>query len=429
MKRNLQKIPLLFICLALISAVLALAACGSGTTPSVSMPAATGSNPPSTSSTAGKILKVGMILPATGAAAEKGKPGGDAVKDAMEYVNKELNGANGYQIQISWRDSQYKADNVATIVRDFMNEGDLLFTTMSSMEMTAAQAIANRSGFPGIVTFAAPSNISPPEHIYAHSPDYADDWISFTNYYLANIWKGSGKPRMALHILDNTTGSSVEEIANARAAAMGVDLVATEEHRADTISEMESLMRIKARNPDIIYIASTPKPTSVILKNARDLGMLTSNMTIAMGHAAIAKSLVDLAGQDVVEGVYGVLTTVTWDDTVPGMAKAKEYVNKNNPGDLGNADYLACWNTSLVVAEILRNAVSSVGYDALAKGGASAWKAVEESGIRKLNGYDVEGLQGPVTYASGSNKLGTAVKIYAIKSGKLTPVGDWIEAK
>ena len=80
-----------------------------------------------------------MILPATGAAAEKGKPGGDAVKDAMEYVNKELNGANGYQIQISWRDSEYEADKVATIVKDFMNEGDLMFTTMSSTEMTAAQ--------------------------------------------------------------------------------------------------------------------------------------------------------------------------------------------------------------------------------------------------------------------------------------------------
>ena len=34
--------------------------------------------------------------------------------------------------------------------------------------MTAAQTIANRAGFPGLVTFAAPNNITPPEHIYAH---------------------------------------------------------------------------------------------------------------------------------------------------------------------------------------------------------------------------------------------------------------------
>jgi branched-chain amino acid transport system substrate-binding protein len=192
---------------------------------------------------------------------------------------------------------------------------------------------------------------------------------------------------------------------------------------------MESLTRIKAKNPDVIYIASTVKPTSVILKNAKDLGLTASTVTIGLGHAAISKSLIDLAGADVVEGVYGLLTTVKWDDNVPGIAKVTEYVKKNNPADFGNSEYLACWNTSLVVAEILRNAVSKVGYDTLAKGDAAAWKAIEESGIQKLNGYDVQGLQGPVSYTPGSNKLGTAVKIYVIKSGALTAIGDWIQSK
>jgi branched-chain amino acid transport system substrate-binding protein len=436
MKKGYPRLLLLVISLVLIAAIASLSACSTSTTSTT--PAATASTttqavattasvaPTTQASTAGKVLKIGMILPYTGAAAEKGKPGGDAVKDAIEYVNKELNGANGYQIQISWRDSQYKADNVSTIVKDFMNEGDLLFTTMSSAEMTAAQSIANRAGFPGLVSFAAPSNLT--EHIYAHSPDYGDDWVAFVNYYLKNIWKGSGKPKMALHMLNNTTGSSVKDIAAAKAASMGIEIVAQEEHTTDTISEMESLTRIKAKNPDVIYIASTPKPTSVILKNAKDLGMLTSSLTVGMGHAAVGKSLVDLAGADVVEGTYGVFTTVTWDDNVPGIAKATEYCKKNNPSDYGAAEYLANWNTSLVVAEILRNVVKNVSYDVLAKGDAEAWKAVEEEGIKKLNGYDVQGIQGPVSY-NGTNKLGTAVKIYITKGGKMVAMSDWIQAK
>jgi len=142
MIKGYHRLFLLVLGLVLIVSVVSLSACsGSG-------------------STENKALKIGMILPYTGAAAEKGKPGGDAVKDAIEYINKELNGANGYQIQISWRDSQYTADNVSTIVKDFMNEGALLFTTMSSFEMTAAQTIANRAGFPGLVSFAAPSNLT-----------------------------------------------------------------------------------------------------------------------------------------------------------------------------------------------------------------------------------------------------------------------------
>ena len=73
--------------------------------------------------------------------------------------------------------------------------------------------------------------------------------------------------------------------------------------------------------------------------------------------------------------------------------------------------------------------VNNVSYDVLAKGDAEAWKALEEKGIQKLTSYDVQGLQGPVAYTPGTNKLGTSVKLYVIKSGVLTAVGDWIQAK
>jgi len=298
---------------------------------------------------------------------------------------------------------------------------------MSSAEMTAAQANANRAGFPGIVTFAAPNNIG--EHIYAHQPDYGDDWVAFVNYYLKNVWKGTGKPKMALEILNNTTGSSVKDVSAAKAASMGIDIVAVEEHSTDTISEMEALTRIKTKSPDVIFIASTPKPTSVILKNAKDLGLLGPNMTIGLGHAALAKSLIDLAGSSVTEDIFGTFPTVTWDSNAPGIAKAKEYLQKNHPDDANNMDYLSCWTTSLVVAEVLRNAVKNGSYDVLAKGDANAWKAVEQNGIQKLKGYAVDGLQGPVSYTPGSNKLGTAVKIYTVKSGAITAIGDWVETR
>lgn len=376
-----------------------------------------------------KVLKVGMIIPATGPAAEKGKPGGDGVLDAMEYINTELNGADGYDIEVLWRDSAYDASKVAVIVKDFKDAGALMFTTMASAEMTAAMTIANRDSFPGLVTFAANSNYNPPEHIYAHSPDYGDDWVAFADYYLDNIWQGSGNPKMALCLLNNTTGSTVGDIAKAKAAEMGIDIIDISEHKADTISEMDSLTAMKSKNPDVIYIASTPKPTSVILKNAKDLGILDSGVAVGLGHAALAKSLVDLAGSDIVEGVYGVYPTVTWDDDIPGIAKAKEYAEKNNPADVGNMDYLSCWNTSLVVAEILRTAVKNAGYDALKNGDAAAWKVVEEQGIQKLSGYDVEGLQGSVAYTAGNNNLGKYVKIYRIESGNILPVSDWIATR
>jgi branched-chain amino acid transport system substrate-binding protein len=345
----------------------------------------------------------------------------------MEYINKELKGADGYPIKPLWYDSAYDSARVVTIVKGLMDEGALMFTTHSSKEMTAAMEIANRAEFPGMATYTAPNLYRPPEHIYGQMPDYGDDWGAFANYYMKNIWKGSGKPKMALHLLNNPTGYGARDAARALADKMGIEIVAVEEHTTTTTSEIESLSRIKAKNPDVLFISSTPAPTAVIIKNARDLGIYPK-IPVAAAHASFTKALIDIAGASVVEGVYGVFPTVTWEDNVPGLAKAAEYCKKNNPNDYGNMDYLSTWTTSLIVAEILRLAVKNAGYDVLAKGNVDSWRAIEKQGIQKLKDYKVEGIHGPVTYTPGDNRLDKFIKLYQIKGGRIVPISDWIEA-
>ncbi|MFQ5997439.1 MAG: ABC transporter substrate-binding protein [Dehalococcoidales bacterium] len=258
-------------------------------------------------------------------------------------------------------------------------------------------------------------------------PDYGDDWVAFARYYMENIWKGSGKPKMAMHLLNNPTGYGARDAAKAAADELGIEIISVDEHKTDTTSEMDSLTRIKASNPDVLYISSTPAPTAVIIKNAVDLG-LYPGVTIGLGHASITKALVDIAGADVVEGVYGVFPTVNWGDNVPGMAKMTEYVRKMHPEDEGNMDYITSWAQSLIVAEILRLAIENAGYDVLAKGDVESWRAVETQGIQKLKDYDVGGLHGPVSYTPGDNRLSKSVRIFQIQNGNITPVTDWIEA-
>ncbi|MFC1913711.1 ABC transporter substrate-binding protein [Chloroflexota bacterium] len=378
-------------------------------------------------STEGKTLKVGMSTPSTGKAAEKGAPMGHANLDAIEYINSELGGVNGYQIEVVWLDNAYDASKVATNVKRFMDEGCILYTTASSAMMSASMEIANRAEFPGIASFNAPILHRPPQHIYGQMPDYGDDWAAFARYYMENVWKGSGKPKMALHLLNNTTGFGARDAAKAAADELGIEIISIDEHKADTTSEMDSLTRIKAANPDVLYISSTPAPTAVIMKNAVDLGLYPGT-TVGLGHAGITKALVDIAGADIVEGVYGVFPTVNWGDDVPGMAKMTEYVQKMHPKDEGNMDYITSWAQSLIVAEILRVALDNVGYDVLAKGNVESWRAVETQGIQKLSNYDVGGLHGPVSYTTGDNRLSKSVRIFQIQNGDIVPVTDWIEA-
>jgi len=374
-----------------------------------------------------KTLKIGITTPSTGPAAEKGSPMGHANLDAIKYINEELGGVAGYQIEVVWLDNAYDAAKVVTNVKRFMDEGCLMFATSSSKMMSASMEIANRAEFPGLACFNAPILHRPPQHIYGQMPDYGDDWTSFAKYYMENIWKGPGKPKMAMHLLNNPTGYGALDASKAAADELGIEILTPEEHATDTISEMGSLTRIKAQNPDVLYISSTPAPTAVIIKNAFELG-LYPGITIGCGHASFTKVLVDIAGADIVEGVYGVFPTANWGDDVPGMAKVIEYCQKLHPKDEGNMDYITSWAQSLIMAEILRLAVENVGYDVLAKGNVESWRAVETYGIQKLDSYDVGGLHGPVSYTPGDNRLSKSVRIFQIQNGQIVPVTAWIEA-
>lgn len=367
-----------------------------------------------------KTVKVGFSICYTGVAAEKGRPMGDAKLDCIKYINEELGGVNGYEIEVIWRDNQYDASKAATIINELMDAGTLMFTTNSSAMMTASAEIANRQDFPGFAVFSTPALTNPPQHIYAQMPDYGDDWAAFADYYLENIWEGTGKPRMALHLLNNSTGAGAKAAAEALADDLGIEIVAIEEHDATTISEIDSITRIMAQEPDILYISSTPQPTSIIIQNATEKG-LYPGITIGCGHASFTSVLVELAGTDA-EDVYGVFPTVNWGDDVPAMAKMTEYCQQYHPEHYGNMDYITSWAESLIVAEILRLAIENAGIDNLTP------QVVEEQGFKKLDNFDVGGLHGPVSYTAGDNRLAKSVRVFQIQNGEIVPVTGWVEA-
>ena len=369
-----------------------------------------------------KTLKIGMSTPSTGVAAEKGAPMGHANLDCIQYINEELGGVNGYQIEVLWLDNSYDAAKSATIIKRFIDEDCLFFTTASSAQMSAMMELANREAFPGFAAFSSTNITHPPQYIYGQTPDYGDDWAAFAKYYMENIWQGPGEPKMALHLLNNSTGYGARDAARALADELGIELLEPiMEHTATTTSEITSLTTIKAQNPDILYISSTPAPTATIIKNAVELDMFPG-MTIACGHASFTKALIDLAGADVVENVYGVYPTVNWGDNVPAMEKMTEYCRKLHPDDEGNMDYIISWAQSLIAAEILRLAVENVGIDDLTP------QKVEEFGFKKLSNFDVGGLHGPVSYSSGDNRLSKSVRVFQIQDGAIVPISDWVLA-
>ena len=375
-------------------------------------------------------LKIGIMYPQTGVAASKGQPMSAGVLDAIKYINEEKGGVLGHKIEVIARDNGYTAASATTIVNEFISSGALMFTTQASAMMTAVMGIANEASLPGFTVFSSPNITQPAKHIYAQMPDYGDGWAVFADYYMKNVWKGAGKPKMALMLLNNSTGSGAKDAAKKLAVGMGIDLIfpdSPEEHTSTTTNEIAALTRIAGENPDVIFISSTPQPTSIIIKGIRDLqatGKL-AGVTIGCGHASYTSQLVDLAGAAKVEGVYGVFPTVSWGENVTGMAKMTEYVNKYHPDFKNNMDYITAWAEGLLIAKILETAIQNT------PGGAAALTPanVEKYGIQKLD-YNVEGLHGPVKYVTGSgdNRLSKGMRVFQVKTGVITAVSDWINA-
>ncbi len=363
----------------------------------------------------------------TGIPAEKCNPMERGEESAIRYINEEKGGILGHPIKVKALDSGYDTAKMVTLIKRWIDEGQPLFATHSSAMMMAAQGIANRVGMPGVVDFGSLKNIFPPKHIYTHGPPYGDQDLAFLKWYKETHWKEARPMRVALHGLNNPTGYGPKMAFEIGCKGIGVDYVGFEEHRGDTVSEMESLTRIKAKNPDILFIASTPAPTAVIIKNAHALGMWPEKVVIAGGFASMTKATIDLAGPDLAEGIYGVAPIAAWDD--PAAAKVREYCKKYWPQYEGNSDFLAHWAHALIVAEMFRVALQNVGWKALYTGPKEErWKAMEYQGIQKVKGYDPEGLKGPIDYTDPKDhRGGKYVKILQAKGGVFKAITGWVE--
>ncbi len=169
----------------------------------------------------------------------------------------------------AWYDTNYDSQKATAIAKKLMEDGCMFFTVVASKDASASKEIANRAGFPGLVCFSSPSLTHPPQHIYAQLPDYGDDWAAFSRYYLKNIWKGEGKPKMALELLNNSTGYGVRDAARAAADQLGIEIVDTEEHSATTISETDALNRIKSKNPNVLVYLQYACPNGDPIKKCQ----------------------------------------------------------------------------------------------------------------------------------------------------------------
>ena len=243
------------------------------------------------------------------------------------------------------------------------------------------------------------------------APSYSDQLRAWLKW-VKEDWKDKSRnPKVAFFYGDNAYGKAPIEAGRQYCKEIGVDLV-DEEIVPGAFSDATSqLLNMKAKGADYAYINVTTTGVSVIIRDARKLGLQTKFGSNPYG---FSEALPQVAGQ-VAEGVTGVMPHVPFGESVPGMKRIVDFHQKAHPNDTHDALYVRGWAYVLVWSEALKRAD---------KAGQLSGEGVRAA-LETIKDFDLGGLTMPVTYSAQDHRPSTRTPIYQIKGGKLVKVAEF----
>jgi len=265
------------------------------------------------SSAAADPVKIGVMLPLTGRQATFGRIQQQSVQMAATEVNAG-GGINGKKIELIEADTQSNPDMGRRAIERLIKRDRVLVIGggFSSTVTWAAISIAQTNKIPFLVNSAAADKITEQgwEYIFRLNPPVSerlDAVASFVSKVATNI-----KTVAILH------ANSLKHAADARrffkmAGEQGLTPVIREGFDSGAVDFKSLLTRVKAKNPDLIYVAAdNAKGAALLVRQARDL-KLNPKLFVGGGTGFVQPDFATRAGQ----ASDHIVCTANWTPTVP----------------------------------------------------------------------------------------------------------------
>jgi branched-chain amino acid transport system substrate-binding protein len=358
-------------------------------------------------------IKVGGIFDLTGITSDVGKPFAQGVQDSVANLNA-AGGINGKKVRLIGVDYGYKIpEAVSAYKRLTTDEKVVMINGWGTGDTLALKDFVNTDKIPYFSASFAGDLTDPSKTGYNFfvAPSYSDQiraWLS----WVKSDWKDKSRnPKVAFFYGDNAYGRAPIEAGRRFCKENGIDLVDEEVVPGNFQDATSQLLNMKQKGADYAYINVTTTGVSLILRDARKLGLATKFGSNPYG---FSESLPAVARESA-EGVTGVVPHVPFGENVPGMKALVDFHQKNHPNDTHDAMYVRGWSYVLVWAEALRRAD---------KAGQLTGEGVKKA-AETLKDFDLGGLTSPVTYTAGDHRPSTKTPIYQIKGGKLVKVAEY----
>lgn len=269
----------------------------------------------------GPIL-IGTVQPMSGPYAAFGVKFFQAYNMAADEINA-AGGVQGRPIQIVFEDSQDKLDLAQTAARKLVENPQIVAIIggrLSGAGLSIAQ-IAEREHIPYLVDHPSADVITKSGFHWTFRLNPAS---SFNSVPLQQFLKAQATDikRVALVYENSVYGKGVSEPLKAWMDQNGYEVVVNELYPPLSLDYRDLLNKVKAQNPDLLFLASNIPDSALIVRQARELG-LTPKMICGAGAGFSINEFFEQAGP----AANNVFSTGPWSGN-PKDEKVKAWTEK-----------------------------------------------------------------------------------------------------
>lgn len=339
-------------------------------------------------------IKVGANLEMTGGSASYGISSKNAIELAFKEIN-EKGGINGKQLELVVADNKSEAAEATNAMQKLVSQDNVVAVIGPNLSSSviAASAINNSAKVLDIAPMATNPYVTVDQASgktkdFNYRTCFIDPFQGTVMAKFATAELGVGN---AAVLIDNSSdyAKGLAQFFKENFVKEGGAVTAEESYLQKDTDFKATLTKIKATNPDFLYVPGYYQEVGLIVKQARELGM---NMPIAGGDGWDSAKMPEIAGAEALNNTYfsSLYSPEDSSDINKNFVAAYEKAYGQKPDVFAALSY----DSALLVAEAIKNA------------GSTEPAKISEA-MAKINGFS--GVSGSVTFDDKHNPVKSAV--------------------
>jgi branched-chain amino acid transport system substrate-binding protein len=343
-------------------------------------------------------------------------------RDYLDFLNKTQGGIANQKLNITFLDGRYRLDEEEKIYRRCVDqENAVLINGWSTGAVKALRDQINQDKTPFIAESFSSEILDPKQYpfIFMAGPTYEQQLI----IGLRDLAAKGGKTVALMHG-DNEYGRGPVNVVRKSGIIekLKLQLVDQVEFRFDTQDVTAQLLRLKSRNPDLIYVQASTPQVLVILRDAAKVGIPSSRF---MGNLYnISPTIPEQLGGSA-NGFRAIEAYAEFGSAIPAMKQIEKYKAAGGEVEKPDIYYMKGWLKGIAIAAAIEGAIKKNGGQVPKE--IAAFRQATRDALEDIKGLDDGGITPPLDFSDHQGSV--QARISEIRDGKYVPISDWIDAR